>query len=165
MKLLPQSNNLSIQGVRLLNPKIFQDGRGVFVKIYNQEMFRLEGIDFIAHDQFYSISYPNVIRGMHFQSPPHEHVKLVTCMSGCILDVLLDLRRASPTYGNSLSIKLSCTNRNVLYIPSGIAHGFCVLGRKNALVHYCVSSLHVPSHDHGVLWNSFNFITESCVCH
>jgi len=108
-------------------------------------------VDF--REQYYSISKKNVLRGMHFQLPPHDHYKLVTCVEGRILDVVVDLRRSSPTFGQHLCVELSGVRADSIYIPSGLAHGFLVLSRR-ALVLYNVSSLYAPLHDTGIRWDS-----------
>jgi dTDP-4-dehydrorhamnose 3,5-epimerase len=93
---------------------------------------------------------------MHFQAPPSDHVKLVYCVHGEVMDVVLDLRKGSPTYGQAESIRLSAERGNYLYIPKGIAHGFCATSDVATLV-YKVSTVHDPLNDTGVLWNSFGF--------
>jgi dTDP-4-dehydrorhamnose 3,5-epimerase len=108
-------------------------------------------------EQYFTLSHAGVLRGMHLQLPPHQHGKLVTCLSGRILDVLLDLRRASPTCGNSLGIELSPERGQALYLPAGIAHGFLSL-EDNSGVLYGTTSVHDPHCDTGVRWDSFGFV-------
>ena len=143
-------------GTFLLQPKVFQDARGDFVKTFHQGAFRELGIDFQPVEEFYSTSRNGVLRGMHFQLPPHDHSKLVYCIRGRVLDVLLDLRKASPSYGRSISVELSRDNHQQFYIPRGIAHGFLSLEDDSVMV-YKTSTVHAPTHDAGVHWGSFGF--------
>lgn len=145
-----------LQGAHLLQPKTFTDQRGEFVKTFHAVMFDALGIPFTPAEEFFSTSGRHVLRGMHFQLPPHEHAKLVYCIAGRVLDVLLDLRKASPTFGRSASMELSHTNRLLLYIPPGLAHGFLSLEDDSIMV-YHTSTVHAPSHDAGIHWNSFGF--------
>ena len=93
---------------------------------------------------------------MHFQLPPHDHAKLVYCVCGRVLDVLLDLRKASPTFGQTASAELSRANSHVFYIPAGIAHGFLSLEDESVMV-YKTTTVHQPDHDAGIRWDSFGF--------
>ena len=93
---------------------------------------------------------------MHFQVPPAHHAKIVTCLSGVVLDVILDLRKSSPTFGLVESLELSESNRHFLFIPSGFAHGFLSL-TEDSVVHYLTGAEHSPKHDKGIRWNSFGF--------
>ena len=148
---------LPIQGLRLYHPKVASDMRGAFVKTYHRPSFANEGFDFDAQEEFYSTSARGVIRGMHFQIPNHAQAKEVTCLRGSILDVVLDLRLDSPTYGQHWSIELSAKKPAVLHIPVGFAHGFLSL-EDDSLVHYRCSTPHSPDHDCGIRWNSFGFV-------
>ena len=93
---------------------------------------------------------------MHFQTPPHDHAKYFTVVTGSVLDVILDMRRSSLTFGQCFSIELNSTDENTLYLPKGIAHGFLSL-RDNTLTQYAVTSTYAPDHDRGVLWSSIPF--------
>jgi dTDP-4-dehydrorhamnose 3,5-epimerase len=104
-------------------------------------------------EQYYSVSEQNVVRGLHFQIPPHDHYKLVTCVEGEIRDVAVDLRRGSPTYGQHVAIEMSGVRGDCVYIPSGFAHGFAVRSTR-ALVLYNVSTVYAPTHDTGIRWDS-----------
>lgn len=145
-----------LPGVRLIKPKVFEDARGDFVKTFHCGLFRDLGIDFTPVEEFYSTSRKNVLRGMHFQLPPHDHSKLVYCIRGRVLDVLVDLRPGSPGYGCFASAELSRENRSQFYIPSGIAHGFLALEDDSVMV-YKTTTVHAPSHDAGIRWDSFGF--------
>ncbi len=142
--------------MHVFTPALFTDERGSFAKSFHDDWFRERGIDFQMREEFFSRSRRDVIRGMHFQTPPHDHGKVVVCLQGAILDVLVDLRRDSGSYGQSWSIELSESNRAVLYVPSGVAHGF-LAKTDDALVHYKTSSVHAAAHDSGIRWNSFGF--------
>lgn len=145
-----------LPGVHLLQPKVFTDNRGDFVKTYHTGAFAELGISFTPVEEFFSTSHKGVLRGMHFQLPPHDHAKLVYCIRGRVLDVLLDLRKNSPTYGKTASAELSRENHHQFYIPSGVAHGFLSL-EDNSVMIYKTSTVHAPSHDAGILWDSFGF--------
>ena len=135
---------------------MFSDQRGAFIKTYHEEAWHEAGINFTMKEEYYSTSRQGVLRGMHFQSPPEDHAKMVFCPRGRVLDVLLDLRRNSPTYGQSASMELSAENRMILIIPTGIAHGFLSKEDQSIMV-YKTSSMHSHTHDAGIRWDSFGF--------
>jgi dTDP-4-dehydrorhamnose 3,5-epimerase len=139
----------------LIEPESFVDLRGEFIKTYEINVFRVLRLNFDIKEEFYSISRKNVIRGMHFQRPPHDHEKLVYCTSGLVTDVVLDLRTGSK-YGKFASVELSSDNRLMLFVPKGVAHGF-VVRTDNAQMVYKTSSVHVPEADSGIHWDSFGF--------
>ncbi len=145
-----------LPGTFLVQPKVFRDARGDFVKTFHTGLFRDAGIAFSPVEEFYSTSHRGVVRGMHFQLPPHDHAKLVYCIRGRVIDVLLDLRKQSPTNGHAVSAELSAENRQMFYVPSGVAHGFLSLEDDTVMV-YKTSTVHAPSHDAGVRWDSFGF--------
>lgn len=132
------------------------DARGAFVKTFASETLSSLGIEFTLKEEFYSISHLNVIRGMHFQLPPHDHNKIVYVSHGAILDVLVDLRKGEPTYRMNMSMELSSQNGHVLWIPKGIAHGFKSLANDTCVV-YKTDFGYVPSSDCGVRWDSIGF--------
>ncbi len=144
---------LPLPGVRLLRPIIRRDPRGVFVKTIHREFFAAHGIPSDFAEQYYSVSERDVVRGMHFQLPPCDHYKLVTCIEGVIRDVVLDLRRESPKYGCHAAVELSGERGDCLFIPTGLAHGFAV-HQAQALVLYNVSTVYSPPHDTGIRWDS-----------
>jgi len=146
----------SLAGLIRLEPRSFSDHRGTFVKTYHDRAFRELGLPFESREEFYSTSHKNVVRGMHFQAPPVAHAKLVYCVTGAVLDVVLDLRRQSPTYGRACAEELSETNRRSLFIPPGFAHGFLAL-TEGALMVYKTSTVHDPACDQGIHWQSFGF--------
>jgi len=152
-------NTTEIKEVFVIDNFHSGDIRGTFVKTYNSEKLAETGFDGIFRESYYSRSHKNVIRGMHFQIPPHDHEKLVYVTEGVIMDVVLDLRCNSNTYGRSISVKLTEFGRSV-FIPKGCAHGFLTLS-DTATVVYMVSSVYNQSSDSGILWNSFGFDWET----
>ncbi|MDP3858302.1 MAG: dTDP-4-dehydrorhamnose 3,5-epimerase [Stagnimonas sp.] len=151
-----EMNELAVAGCFVVVPRLFRDARGRFVKPVVSSVLRAKGLrsDFV--EQYYSTSAKGVIRGMHFQLPPHDHAKLVYCAAGAVQDVLLDLRVGSPTFGRYCTLTLSDENAHAVYIPSGVAHGFVGLQEPGLLV-YNVTSEYAPTHDSGVRWDSFGF--------
>jgi dTDP-4-dehydrorhamnose 3,5-epimerase len=143
-------------GLLLIRPRLFEDHRGVFVKTFHAPTFQSAGVKFEPQEEFLSTSRRNVIRGMHFQMPPHTQARLVYCSAGRILDVVVDLRRQSPAFGRFFSRELNATTREMVFIPEGFAHGFLSL-EEGALVNYVANRPHSPAHDTGILWNSFGF--------
>jgi dTDP-4-dehydrorhamnose 3,5-epimerase len=143
-----------LNGVKVLKPFVFEDSRGNFVKPFHHVQMREVGIDFSLKEEFFSSSSAGVLRGMHFQEHPHAHQKLIYCITGKVIDVLLDLRKDSETYGQSVSLELSAENRYVIYIPVGFAHGF-YSAEDNSCMVYKTDAVYSPEHDKGILWNSF----------
>lgn len=142
-----------LPGAFLLRLKQFKDERGAFVKTYAASAFKTLGLDFDLREEFYSLSNKDVVRGMHFQLPPHAHAKLVYCAAGAVADVLLDLR-AGEGYGRAASVVLDAAEPLLLFIPEGIAHGFRAL-QDNSLMVYKTSTEHAPAQDAGIAWDSF----------
>src|SRR6266568_5622159 len=138
-----------------IQPHVMEDSRGRFVKIFHAPEFEKRGLETSFVEEFFSISHKNVIRGLHFQLPPKDHVKIVYCQQGEAMDVVVDLRLGSPTYGEFEIFNLSAENANGIYIPTGLAHGFCALSESAVMV-YKVSSVYSPEHDAGVRWDSMN---------
>lgn len=136
-----------------LQPKAFDDDRGRFVKVFHEQAFAAHGLETGFAEEYYSVSHKNVVRGLHFQLPPMDHVKMVYCVAGEVLDVVVDLRVGSPTYGQHSLCRLSADKANSVYIPKGMAHGFCVLSEQAIMV-YKVGTVYSPVHDAGVLWHS-----------
>lgn len=140
-----------LNGIYIIKNQHFSDSRGEFIKIYNNNNFNLN-TDF--KEQYYSISNKGVIRGMHFQLPPYDHVKLVSLIKGRAKDIILDLRKFSNTYGNFISVELSESSKDSIYIPSGFAHGFEAL-ESGTIMLYNVSTVYNSEYDEGILWDSF----------
>lgn len=145
-----------LEGVFEIQNNKFEDVRGAFVKTFHSTTFIEHGLDIDFKESFYSVSKKGVLRGMHFQIPPHDHSKLVYVTHGEILDVAVDIRKTSPTFGEYFCTKLSAENANSLYMSKGFAHGFLTLS-ETATVVYQTTTVHEPSHDKGVRWDSFGF--------
>lgn len=143
----------TLAGCFEIAPKIIEDDRGRFVKPWHIDEFKTCGLYFDVLEEYYSISKKEVIRGMHFQTPPKATKKLVTCLDGAVWDVVIDLRKSSPTYQQHIGIELSAKKGNMLYIPEGFAHGFCVLSQEATMLYLC-SEMHAPENDAGIHWNS-----------
>jgi dTDP-4-dehydrorhamnose 3,5-epimerase len=143
----------SIPDVIKITPKRHSDPRGYFVELFRDDLFRAHAgdISFIQHNQ--SLSRPSgTVRGLHYQLTPAAQGKLVRCIRGAILDVALDLRRSSPTFGKHVAVELSSDTGAQLWIPEGFAHGFCTL-TPDAEVWYAVTHTYSPEHERGILWN------------
>ena len=140
-----------INDLLVIDPQLFKDDRGFFYESYNKKKLdKYINIVFVQDNE--SKSTKGVIRGLHFQAPPFEQTKLVRCVSGNILDVAVDLRTNSKTYGKFFSIELSSKNNKQLFIPKGFAHGFQVLS-ETAIVNYKVDNFYNPKSDSGIIWN------------
>ncbi|HQU56253.1 MAG: dTDP-4-dehydrorhamnose 3,5-epimerase [Chitinophagaceae bacterium] len=140
------------EGLLLFEPQVFEDNRGYFFEAYNEKSFKEGGLDvhFVQDNQ--SSSTFGVIRGLHFQSPPYAQQKLVRVMRGKILDVVVDIRKGSPTYGKVYTKVLSAKNKRQLFVPKGFAHGFSVLS-KNAVVLYKCDEFYNKESEGGILYN------------
>ncbi|MFZ5735645.1 dTDP-4-dehydrorhamnose 3,5-epimerase [Rhodopseudomonas palustris] len=143
----------AIEAVKIIVPKVFSDPRGAFCETYNHRRFVEHGIapDFVQDNQSSSVE-PGTIRGLHFQSHPAAQDKLVRVLRGRILDVAVDLRRSSPSYGRWVAEELSADNGKQLLVPVGFAHGFCTL-EPDTCVAYKVTNYYSPAHDLGVTWD------------
>ena len=139
-----------IEGLKVITPTVFGDERGYFMETYSYNDYKAAGIDmeFVQDNQ--SSSKRGVLRGLHFQKPPYSQAKLVSCIMGEVLDVALDLRSDSPTYGQSFAVVLSGENHKQFFIPKGFAHGFSVLS-EHALFAYKCDELYHPEAEGGVL--------------
>jgi len=146
----------NFDGLYIIQHKIFSDERGLFIKTYNQEIFMQLRIDLEIKERYYSISHKNILRGMHFQTPPEDHIKLVTVISGKILDVVLDIRKNSQTFGKCFSIEINSTEGKTIYIPKGFAHGFLSL-EDDTIVEYNQTTCYSPKNDSGIRYDSFSY--------
>lgn len=144
-----------IPNLLVFEPKIIEDSRGYFFESFNLQTFRAEGIEinFVQDNQ--SSSQYGVIRGLHYQLNPHAQVKLIRVLAGRILDVAVDIRKGSPTFGKSFSIELSAENKKQLFIPAGLAHGFSVLSGQ-AEVFYKCDSFYNKESEAGILYNDLS---------
>ena len=143
---------LSIPDVILVEPSSFSDDRGFFFESFKESDFFSNGIDKNFVQDNFSHSVNGVIRGLHFQKAPKAQAKLVTALKGKIFDVAVDIRKNSPTYGKWVSETLSGDNHNLLYVPEGFAHGFCVISDE-ADVLYKVSNEYSQEHERSIIWN------------
>lgn len=144
----------SIAGLFLITTPVFQDNRGTFTKVFNAETFAEHHLSINFKESYYSFSQKGVIRGMHFQLPPHDHAKLVYVPQGEISDVVLDIRKNSPTFGRFETFDLSRENGRSVYLAPGLAHGFEAL-TDDVCVTYLQTSTHSPEHDRGIRFDSF----------
>jgi dTDP-4-dehydrorhamnose 3,5-epimerase len=142
-----------LPGCRALTPAIHRDRRGHFIKTFHRDWFAAQGMATDFAEAYYSVSRRGVLRGLHFQLPPHQHAKLVYCVEGAILDAVVDLRRGSARYGAHALFSLSGQDGRLVYVPPGLAHGFYVTS-ESATVIYNVTSTHHPAADAGILWSS-----------
>ncbi|MBL7899807.1 MAG: dTDP-4-dehydrorhamnose 3,5-epimerase [Crocinitomicaceae bacterium] len=142
-----------IEGVFSFVPSVFTDERGAFMETFNQKIIDEAAgrhLEFVQDNQ--SISKKNVVRGLHFQIPPFAQAKLVRVLKGKVIDVAVDLRKHSSTYGQHVSIELSAENNTVFFIPEGFAHGFSVL-EENTVFAYKCSAFYSKQHEGSILWN------------
>ena len=145
-----------IAGLKIVEAHIASDARGSFVKPFHRPSFAAQGISCDFAEFYFSTSCRDTIRGMHFQVPPLDHAKMVACIVGSALDVVVDLRSTSPTYGRTFSIRIDAQSGAAIYIPSGCAHGFLAL-EDATILSYLTTSPHSPEHDHGIRWDSIDF--------
>lgn len=144
------------KGLYILQTVNFQDNRGGFQKLFNFDFFQANGLDCDFKEFYYSVNKKGVRRGMHFQVPPHDHTKVVYVSKGRILDVCVDIRKDSKTYGKCFSIELDDQKAQYLYIPKGFAHGFLSL-EEGSIVNYAQTSCYNKECDCGILQDSIDF--------
>lgn len=142
----------ALEGVVVIEPRIFQDARGYFFESFNQREFeeKVRPVRFVQDNESFS-SY-GVLRGLHFQKPPYAQSKLVRVVHGTVLDVAVDIRRGSPTFGQHVAVELSGENHRQFFIPRGFAHGFCVLS-GTALFQYKCDNFYSPQSEGALAWN------------
>jgi dTDP-4-dehydrorhamnose 3,5-epimerase len=143
----------AIPGCQLVRLDRPTDARGDFVKLFGREVYEAQGMDSNIAEVYWSTSGRGVVRGLHFQTPPHAHAKTVTVVRGAIVDVVVDLRVGSPMFGQHLTFELSGAEPAAVHIPLGCAHGFQAVSDE-AIVEYLVGTEHAPDHDTGVRWDS-----------
>jgi len=141
----------ALSGVLIIEPSVFSDERGYFLELFQAERYEAEGIPAHFVQDNFSHSRQHVIRGLHYQIE-HPQGKLVYVASGRVLDVIVDIRADSPTFGQSISIELDDQLHRQVYIPAGCAHGFCVLSSQADFIYKCTDYYHPPS-DRGIRWN------------
>lgn len=141
-----------IEGPVLIRPRVFADDRGYFYESFNESSFRNAGLEtgFVQDNQ--SLSKKGTLRGLHFQNPPYAQGKLVRVVQGSVMDVAVDIRKDSPTYGKHISIELSAENKLMLWIPPGFAHGFITLEDDTLFLYKC-TNLYNKESESGIIWN------------
>lgn len=144
---------LPLTGPLVLTPRRREDGRGWLAKLFHSGAFAEIGLAGELHELFVTSSGSQVIRGLHFQAPPAAQAKYVTCLTGAVMDVVLDIRSGSPTYGRHCALGLDADRGDVVYVPAGFAHGFAVISEP-AVMLYAVTHVWEPSCDAGVRWDS-----------
>lgn len=150
----------ALPGAYVVEPVVHRDARGFFVETFNHRVFASNGIDTGFVQDNYSFSKDRgVLRGLHFQYPPHAQAKLVMVIHGAVYDVIVDLRKESPAYLKWTGVELNSEGLNMLYVPKGFAHGFYTL-RGNTHVIYKVDSLYAPGADGGIRWNDPDLAIE-----
>lgn len=142
----------AIKGVFIIEPRIFKDARGYFFESFSERELeeKIGNIHFVQDNESYS-SY-GVVRGLHFQKPPYSQAKIVRVIKGAVLDVAVDLRKHSPTYGQHVAVELTGDNHRQLFIPRGFAHGFSVLSNE-VLFQYKCDNYYAPQSEGGIRWN------------
>lgn len=143
---------ISIDGPLIIKPKVFTDSRGYFFESFSAKLFSELGIDadFVQDNQ--SLSQRGTVRGLHFQADPHAQGKLVRVVQGAVLDVIVDIRKGSPTYAKHFAIELSGDNKTMFWVPPGFAHGFSTLENNTIFLYKCTNLYHKAS-EGGIHWN------------
>lgn len=152
-------NRLEIPGVVLIKPEVFEDGRGFFTETYKMPDFVTAGINVNFVQENHSRSGKGVLRGLHYQNPPFAQGKLIRAVRGEIFDVAVDIRKGSPACGKWVGVILSEENKNILYVPAGLAHGFCVLS-EIAEVIYKTTNVYSAESEAGIIWNDADLNIE-----
>ena len=142
---------LDIAGVLLIEPTVFRDPRGLFCETFHVHRYAEAGITELFVQDNYSRSIRGTLRGLHYQDP-HAQGKLVMVLDGSVYDVVVDIRRGSPTFGKWHGLELSADNSRQLYVPPGCAHGFCVISQEAAFLYKC-TDFYSPKNERGIIWN------------
>jgi dTDP-4-dehydrorhamnose 3,5-epimerase len=149
---MPTFNSTKLKGLMIIKPSVFPDDRGFFMETYNQKVFADNGISVNFVQDNHSRSTKGVFRGLHFQKPPFAQDKLVRCTRGEVLDIAVDIRANSPTFGQYETVVLSEENKNMFFIPAGFAHGFLVLSDVADFQYKC-SNFYNKESEGGIIWN------------
>lgn len=141
-----------LEGVVIIEPRVFEDARGHFFESFSEKRFceQVCNCHFVQDNEAKSLY--GVVRGLHFQCPPHAQSKLVRVVSGCVLDVVVDIRRGSPTFGKHVAVELSAENHRQMFIPRGFAHGYAVLSEE-AVFEYKCDNYYAPESEGAIAWN------------
>ena len=142
----------SIKDLWIIQPRVFEDARGYFFESWSERELEKQGLRFNFVQDNQSLSHKGVLRGLHFQSPPHAQGKLVRVIKGAVLDVAVDIRENSPTYGKHFSIELNENNKTMFFIPPGFAHGFATLA-DNTIFSYKCTEYYNKESEGTILWN------------
>ena len=140
------------EGLIIIEPKIFRDHRGYFFESYNNDIFKEKGIPFDFMQDNQSLSNKGVLRGLHFQLPPFEQGKLIRVLKGAVLDICVDIRKSSSTFGKYFSIELNGNSNQMLWVPPGFAHGFLTLENETIFLYKC-TNLYNKESEKGILYN------------
>ena len=151
--------SLEIPGVVVIEPKVFEDERGFFIETYKMPDFVAVGIKANFVQDNHSRSTKGILRGLHYQNPPFAQGKLVRAVRGEIFDVAVDIRKGSPTWGKWVGVILSEENKNILYIPAGLAHGFCVLSEVAEVI-YKTTNVYSAEAEAGIIWDDLDLNIE-----
>jgi len=141
-----------IPGLMMIEPRVFGDDRGYFYESYHRDKFQENGIDYIFEQDNISKSSRGVLRGLHFQEPPYEQGKLIKVFSGAVLDVAVDIRKNSPTYGKHCSVRITAENKLMFWIPPGFAHGFVAL-EDNTVFSYKCTNVYNKESENSIRWD------------
>lgn len=147
-----QVETIFIDGPLVITPKVFKDPRGYFMESYNKQSYSNIGIDLDYVQDNQSLSEKGILRGLHFQAPPFDQGKLVRVIKGAVLDVIVDIRKNSPTYGKHYAIELTEDNFKTFWVPSGFAHGFTTLADQTIFSYKCTNYYNQAS-EGGLMWN------------
>lgn len=141
-----------IEGLLLIHPDVFTDSRGYFFESYHSQKFKDAGINYSFVQDNHSMSHKGVLRGLHFQNPPYAQGKLVKVLSGSVLDIVVDIRKNSSTFGQNYAVTLNAKDYTILWIPPGFAHGFLAL-ENNTIFHYKCTNLYNKESEGGIIYN------------
>jgi dTDP-4-dehydrorhamnose 3,5-epimerase len=148
-------NKVNIEGLIELIPNIFTDHRGESIKPYHSETLKELGIQCDFNEDLMVTSNKGVLRGLHLQKPPYEQAKLIYCVKGSIFDVAVDIRKQSLTYGQYVYFNIDAKKHNIVYIPTGFAHGYLVMEDDTTVI-YKMSSIYSPDYENGIKWDSID---------
>jgi dTDP-4-dehydrorhamnose 3,5-epimerase len=148
-----------LKGLFVIKPKVFEDERGYFFESYSSQAFKAAGLELAFVQDNQSLSQKNVLRGLHFQNPPHAQGKLVRVITGAVLDVAVDIRKLSLTYGKWIALELTEKNKWMMYIPEGFAHGFLTL-EDNTVFSYKCTNFYNKASEGCLLWNDTNIAID-----
>ena len=147
-----KTQTTEIEGIVIVEPQVFGDSRGYFMETYQKEKYAAAGIDVTFVQDNESMSRYGVVRGLHYQAEPYAQAKLIRVVAGRVLDVAVDIRKDSPTYGKVFTLELSSENKLQLFLPHGIAHGFAVLSETAVFTYKCVN-FYAPQYEHTIRYD------------